>query len=126
MLYVPDQNVERVAGETKWSFWKLLKYSVEGIVSFSQIPLYIASWIGIGRTGASVLAIFAIVIRKIIWEDSVQEWASNMCVMIFLGGIQLFCLGIMGRYIGKTYTEAKKRPHYIVREKSDDTINKIG
>ena len=73
-----------------------------------------------------MLAIFAIVIRKIIWEDSVQEWASNMCVMIFLGGIQLFCLGIMGRYIGKTYTEAKKRPHYIVREKSDDTINKIG
>ena len=126
MLYVPDQNVERVAGETKWSFWKLLKYSVEGIVSFSQIPLYIASWIGIGCTGASVLAIFAIVIRKIIWEDSVQELASNMCVMIFLGGIQLFCLGIMGRYIGKTYTEAKKRPHYIVREKSDDTINKIG
>ncbi len=124
--WISFQNVERVAGETKWSFWKLLKYSVEGIVSFSQIPLYIASWIGIGCTGASVLAIFAIVIRKIIWEDSVQGWASNMCVMIFLGGIQLFCLGIMGRYIGKTYTEAKKRPHYIVREKSDDTINKIG
>lgn len=120
------QNVERAAGETKWSFWKLVKYSIEGIVSFSQTPLSIAAWMGISCTGISILAIIIISIRKIIWGDPVQGWASNMCVMIFLGGIQLFSLGIIGQYIGKMYTEIKKRPHYIVRERSDDFMNKIG
>lgn len=120
------QNVERAAGETKWSFWKLVRYSIEGIVSFSQIPLNIASWLGISCTGISILAIMVISVRKIFWGDPVQGWASNMCVMIFLGGIQLFSLGIIGQYIGKMYTEVKKRPHYIVRERSDDSISKIG
>lgn len=120
------QNVERAAGETKWSFWKLLKYSIEGIVSFSQVPLNIASWMGIFCTGVSLLAILFIVARKLIYGDPVQGWASNMCVMIFMGGIQLFCLGVMGQYIGKAYVETKKRPHYIVKECSDDNIKKIG
>lgn len=124
--WLPFQNVERAAGETKWSFWKLVKYSIEGIVSFSQTPLSIAAWMGISCTGISILAIIIISIRKIIWGDPVQGWASNMCVMIFLGGIQLFSLGIIGQYIGKMYTEIKKRPHYIVRERSDDFMNKIG
>lgn len=124
--WLPFQNVERVAGETKWSFWKLAKYSMEGIVSFSQIPLNIASWSGICCTGIAVLAIMIISVRKILWGDPVQGWASNMCVMLFLGGIQLFSLGIIGQYIGKMYTEIKKRPHYIISERSDDSINKIG
>lgn len=124
--WYPYENVERVAGETKWSFWKLLKYSIEGIVSFSQIPLSIASWMGILCTGVSILAILFIIIRKLMYGDPVQGWASNMCVMIFMGGIQLFCIGVMGQYIGKTYVETKKRPHYIVNECSDDRIKKIG
>lgn len=96
------ENVKRAAGETKWSFWKLLKYSMNGIVSFSQVPLSIASWMGMGCTGISLAAIVFIVIRKLIFGDPVQGWASNMCVMIFIGGVQLFCLGVIGQYIGKT------------------------
>lgn len=124
--WYPYENVERVAGETKWSFWKLLKYSIEGIVSFSQMPLSIASWMGILCTGVSILAILFIIIRKLMYGDPVQGWASNMCVMMFMGGIQLFCIGVMGQYIGKTYVETKKRPHYIVNKCSDDKIKKIG
>lgn len=124
--WYPYKNVERSAGETKWSFWKLLKYSIDGIVSFSQAPLNIASWMGMGCTGISILAIIFIIIRKIMFGDPVQGWASNTCVVIFIGGVQLFCLGVMGQYIGKTYAETKKRPHYIVSECSDEEIKKIG
>ncbi len=93
---------------------------------FCLFLIHIAAWMGISCTGISILVIIIISIRKIIWGDPVQGWASNMCVMIFLGGIQLFSLGIIGQYIGKMYTEIKKRPHYIVRERSDDFMNKIG
>ncbi len=120
------ENVKRAAGETKWSFWKLLKYSMNGIVSFSQVPLSIASWMGMGCTGISLAAIVFIVIRKLIFGDPVQGWASNMCVMIFIGGGQLFCLGVIGQYIGKTYAETKKRPHYIVSECSEGQIKRVG
>lgn len=120
------ENIERAAGETKWSFWKLMKYSMDGIVSFSQIPLNIASWMGMACTGFSLIAIIFIVVRRLLFGDAVQGWASNMCVMIFIGGVQLFCLGVMGQYIGKTYAETKKRPHYIVSECSDEEIKKIG
>lgn len=120
------ENVKRAAGETKWSFWKLLKYSMDGIVSFSQVPLSIASWMGMGCTGISLVAIVFIVIRKLIFGDPVQGWASNMCVMIFIGGVQLFCLGVIGQYIGKTYAETKKRPHYIVSECSEGQIKRVG
>ncbi len=120
------ENVKRAAGETKWSFWKLLKYSMNGIVSFSQVPLSIASWMGMGCTGISLAAIVFIVIRKLIFGDPVQGWASNMCVMIFIGGVQLFCLGVIGQYIGKTYAETKKRPHYIVSECSEGQIKRVG
>lgn len=124
--WYPYENVERVAGETKWSFWKLLKYSIEGIVSFSQVPLSIASWMGILCTGVSLFSILFIVIRKLLFGDPVQGWASSVCVILFMGGIQLFCIGVMGQYIGKIYVETKKRPHYIVSECSDDEIKKIG
>ncbi len=120
------ENVKRAAGETKWSFWKLLKYSMNGIVSFSQVLLSIASWMGMGCTGISLAAIVFIVIRKLIFGDPVQGWASNMCVMIFIGGVQLFCLGVIGQYIGKTYAETKKRPHYIVSECSEGQIKRVG
>ena len=104
------KNVERIAGETKWSFWKLFKYSIEGIVSFSQVPLSISSWLGMICTGVAFLAIIFIIIRKIIMGDPVQGWASTICLIMFIGGIQLFCMGIMGQYIGKTYVESKGRP----------------
>lgn len=120
------ENVERAAGETKWNFWKLLKYSIDGIVSFSQMPLNIASWTGVSCTVISLIAIIFIIVRRVIFGDPVQGWASNMCVILFVGGVQLFCLGVMGQYIGKTYVETKKRPHYIVSECSDDEIKKIG
>lgn len=120
------KNVERIAGETKWSFWKLFKYSIEGIVSFSQVPLSISSWLGMICTGVAFLAIIFIIIRKIIMGDPVQGWASTICLIMFIGGIQLFCMGIMGQYIGKTYVEAKGRPHYIASEGSDEDIIKVG
>ena len=120
------ENVERAAGETKWNFWKLFKYSIDGIISFSQMPLNIASWMGVACTGISLLAILFIVVRRLIFGDAVQGWASNMCVMIFIGGIQLFCLGVIGQYIGKSYVETKKRPHYIVSECSDEQIKRVG
>lgn len=113
------ENMERIAGETKWSFWKLFLYSLDGIMSFSQMPLNIASFMGLGCTGISFLAIIYIFVKKAIFGNPVQGWASNMCVTIFLGGIQLFCLGIIGQYVGKTYVETKKRPHFIVSESSE-------
>ena len=124
--WLPYENVRRTKGETKWSFFKLLKYSVEGIVSFSEMPLRIASWMGIFCTGISFLALMFIVIRRLLFGDPVAGWASSICIIIFIGGIQLFCLGMMGQYIGKTYAETKRRPHFIVRESSDEDIKKIG
>jgi glycosyltransferase involved in cell wall biosynthesis len=120
------KNVERAAGETKWNFWKLFRYSIEGIVNFSEMPLNIASWLGVASTGISILAIIFIIVRKLIFGDPVQGWASNICVMLFLGGIQLFCLGVMGQYIGKIHSETKKRPHYIIGECSNEEMKKIG
>mgnify|MGYP004501858603 CR=1 FL=1 len=114
--WLPYENVERVAGNTKWNFWKLFKYAVSGIINFSQAPLTIASWFGTAMTGFSFLTLLTIIIRKLIFDDPVQGWASIICVIIFIGGLQLFCLGIMGQYIAKTYMEVKHRPHYIISE----------
>lgn len=124
--WYPYENVERAAGETKWSFWKLFKYSIDGIVNFSQTPLTIASWMGGICTGISVIAILFIIIRKLAFGDPVQGWASSVCLILFMGGIQLFCLGVIGQYIGKTYAEVKARPHYIADEGSDDQIIRMG
>ncbi|WP_443595824.1 glycosyltransferase family 2 protein [Agathobacter sp.] len=124
--WYPYENIERAAGRTKWNFGKLFKYSLEGIINFSHTPLHIASYLGVGCTGISLIAILFIIIRKLLFGDPVQGWASNTCVILFLGGIQLFCIGITSEYIAKMYTEIKERPHYIVRECSDDTIKKLG
>lgn len=124
-FWLPYENVERVAGKTKWNFWKLFKYAVDGIISFSQAPLKIASWFGIFMTFFSFLMMLFIIVRKLIMDDPVAGWASTICVIIFIGGIQLFCLGIMGQYIAKTYMESKRRPHYIISESSREGIEKI-
>lgn len=122
--WLPYENVERVAGKSKWSFWKLLKYSVNGIVNFSNVPLNIASWFGIIMTALSFLALIFIVVRQLIFGDPVAGWASTICTIIFVGGIQLFCIGIMGQYIAKIYMESKNRPHYIIAQTNKD-IKKI-
>lgn len=109
-------NVERVAGKTKWNFWKLFKYAIDGIINFSQAPLSIASYFGISMTFFAFFMLIVIVIRRIFWGDPVAGWASTICIIIFIGGIQLFCIGIMGQYIAKTYMETKHRPHYIISE----------
>ncbi len=123
--WLPYENVERVAGQTKWSFWKLFKYAVDGIINFSQVPLSIASWSGIGLTVLAAFSLLFIVIRRLIFGDPVSGWASTISVIIFIGGIQLFCLGIMGQYIAKTYLETKRRPHFIISESNGHTVTKI-
>ena len=121
--WLPYENVERVAGETKWNFWKLFKYAIDGIINFSQVPLSIASWAGIGMTFFSIISLIFIVARKIIVGDPVAGWASTICIMLFIGGVQLFCIGIMGQYIAKIYMETKHRPHFIIAESNRrDTI----
>ena len=119
------ENVARVAGETKWSFWKLCKYAVDGIINFSQAPLSIASWFGMFMTALSFVMLVIIVLRRLIFGDPVAGWASTICVIIFIGGLQLFCLGIMGQYIAKTYMETKRRPHFIVAESNRPQAVKI-
>lgn len=119
------ENQERVAGETKWNFWKLLKYALDGIINFSQAPLSIASWFGVIMTVCSFLAVIFIVVRKLLFGDAVAGWASLACIITFIGGVQLFCMGIMGQYIAKAYMEVKKRPHYIVSESNADNIEKV-
>ncbi|MBR1494390.1 MAG: glycosyltransferase family 2 protein [Acidaminococcaceae bacterium] len=115
-------NVERAAGVTKWNFWKLFKYAIDGIINFSEAPLRIASWMGMIFTGVSILSLLFIVLRRLIFGDPVAGWASTICVIIFSGGSQLLSMGIMGQYIAKAYSEVKQRPHYIVSEESQKQI----
>lgn len=110
------ENIERAAGETKWSFWKLFKYSIEGIVAFSTVPLLISSFIGLLFFIISLVMIGVIVLRTIIFSDPVAGWPSLVCIVFFVGGIQLFCTGILGQYLAKTYLETKNRPIYIIKE----------
>ena len=119
------ENVERVAGESKWSFWKLFRYAIEGFINFSKAPLEIVSWTGIGMTFVSVLVLIFIVLRRLLYGDPVAGWASLICVIIFVGGIQMFSIGIMGQYISRMYMETKKRPHYIVSETNQADIDKV-
>lgn len=114
------ENVERVAGETKWSFWKLCKYSVEGITNFSDTPLKIASWSGILFTLLAVAALLFVFIRALFFGGSVAGWPSTICIILFIGGVQLFCMGIIGTYLSKIFRETKKRPIYIVSESNFD------
>lgn len=110
------ENVERSAGETKWSFWKLFKYSIEGILAYSTLPLYLSSIMGILMCGISFIALVFIVIRALLYGDPVAGWPSLVSIITLLGGMILFALGIIGLYIAKIYLETKKRQIYIVRE----------
>ena len=112
------ENVERVAGETKWSFWKLFKYAIEGIVAFSTAPLSIATILGLVMCFIAFVAIIVIIVKTLAFGDPVGGWPSLACMILFVGGIQLFCMGIIGMYLSKTYLETKKRPIYIIRERS--------
>ena len=110
------ENVERIAGKTKWSFLKLLSYSIDGIVGFSTIPLSVASYIGIIFCVLAFILIILVVVRTLIWGDPVAGYPSMICIILLSGGTQLFCIGILGKYLSKTYLETKKRPIYIVSE----------
>lgn len=123
--WMPYENVERVAGETKWSFWKLFKYAIDGIINFSSVPLSLSSWCGMGMTLCSFLVLIGIIVRRLVWGDPVAGWASTVCVIVFIGGLQLFFLGIIGQYLAKMYLETKHRPHYIVSESNRKDAIKI-
>lgn len=110
-------NIERVNGKSKWSFWKLFRYSVEGILAYSTLPLSIASVVGIVFCAVSFLSMVVIVVRALVYGDPVAGWPSMISIITFLGGVQLLCLGIIGLYLSKTYMETKRRPNYIIREK---------
>jgi len=120
--WIEFENVERVAGETKWSFWKLILYSLDGIVNFSHMPLTISSYLGLIMTFVSMLAIVFIIVRKLLFGDPVDGWPSLVCIITFVSGIQLFCMGIMGQYMSKMYSEVKRRPHYIIQESNGENV----
>lgn len=114
--YLSFENRERVAGETSWSFWSLFKYSIDGIVNFSEAPLNIASFVGALSCMGSIIAMIFIIIRALAFGDPTTGWPSLVCIVLFVGGLQLLCLGIIGKYIGKLFLETKKRPVYIIKE----------
>ncbi|MEG2465139.1 MAG: glycosyltransferase family 2 protein [Kiritimatiellia bacterium] len=114
--WISFENIERQAGETKWSFWKLFKYSLEGITAFSTAPLQLASLLGIlSCIGAFIFLLF-IIVRALFFGDPVSGWPSLICVIVLFGGFQLFVIGILGNYLAKTYLETKRRPLYLIKE----------
>ena len=114
--WLPYENVERVAGETKWSFWKLFIYSIQGITAFSTAPLAIASFTGVLLCFAAFLMVVYIIVKTLLFGDPVGGWPSLACMVMFMGGVQLLCIGILGQYLAKTYLETKHRPIYIIGE----------
>ena len=114
------ENIERAAGETKWSFWKLFLYSLDSIVAFSTVPLSIASVMGILFCFVAFLMIIFVIVRTLIYGDPTSGWPSMVCIMFFIGGVQLLCIGIIGQYLSKAYLEVKRRPIYIVAETEKD------
>lgn len=110
------ENVERTKGKTKWSFFKLLMYSIDGIVAFSMAPVRFAALLGLMFCGLAFLFILVIIARTLIFDDPVAGWPSLVCIILLLSGIQLFCLGLLGEYLSKTYMEVKKRPIYLCKE----------
>ena len=114
--WIEFENVERLKGETKWNFWKLLLYSIDGITAFSTMPLSIASFMGVLFCVLAFVLIIFIVIRTLIFGDPVSGWPSLVCIISLISGVQLFCLGIVGQYLAKTYMEVKKRPIYLLKE----------
>lgn len=122
--WIEFENVERRAGETKWSFWKLLLYSIEGIIGFSTAPLALASVMGIFFCLVAFIFLVVILVKTLCFGDPVSGWPSMTCIILMLGGIQLFCIGILGMYLSKTYLETKQRPIYICKETNVDEKGK--
>ena len=116
--WIEYENVERVAGETKWSFWKLFKYAIEGITAFSTTPLIFSSIVGLIFCLVAFIAIIFIIVKTLVYGDPTAGWPSMACIIVFVSGIQLFTIGIIGQYLSKTYLEVKKRPIYIIKEKT--------
>ena len=114
--WIEFENVERARGETKWNFWKLFAYSIDGIVAFSTVPLKISSFAGVLFCLVAFLMMIFIIVRKLIFGDPVSGWPSLVCIILVTSGIQFFCTGILGQYLARTYMEVKKRPIYIVKE----------
>lgn len=119
--YLEYQNRERVAGETNWSFWGLLKYSFDGIISYSTFPLTIVSIIGFLIFIVSIVLMISFAVRTLIFDNPVQGWTSLVVIILGLGGLQILSIGIIGQYLGKTFLEVKNRPHYIIKETEKDT-----
>ena len=123
--WMPYENTPRVAGKSKWSFFGLLRYSFEGFINFSSAPLKLAAASGLFFTFVSVVAMLFVFLRAIFWGGAVDGWPSLVCIVLFIGGIQLFCMGIMGQYIARIYSESKRRPHYVVaKTNKDDVVRK--
>jgi glycosyltransferase involved in cell wall biosynthesis len=118
-------NIPRAKGQTKWSFRKLMRYAIDGIISFSNAPLHLASYLGVFMTGLSLIALVFIIVRKLMFGDPVAGWPSLTCIIILIGGIQLAILGIIGEYLAKTYMETKGRPIFIIRESNKDDCTKV-
>lgn len=114
--WIEFENVERTKGETKWNFWKLLLYSFEGITAFSTAPLSFAAIMGVIFCLLAVCLVLFIIIRTAVFGDPVSGWPSLVCIISLISGVQLFCLGIVGQYLAKTYMEVKKRPIYLIKE----------
>ena len=117
--YLSFENVERAAGESKWSFWKLLKYAIEGIVAFTTVPLRMSMVFGFMTSVLAFLYMVYVFVKALMYGDPVAGWPTMMVVILFLGGIQLLGLGVIGEYLSKTYMEVKRRPHYIIKKKYD-------
>lgn len=119
------ENAPRAAGDTKWGFWKLMRYAFDSITNFSDAPLKVASLIGSMMAIFSFFAMIFIVVRKLMYGDPVSGWASTICIMVFIGGVQLAVLGIIGEYLSKIYMETKDRPHYIIKDSNIEECKKI-
>ena len=122
--WIEYENVERVAGETKWSFWKLFKYAIEGITAFSTTPLIFSSIVGLIFCLVAFIVIIFIIVKTLVYGDPTAGWPSMACIIVFVSGIQLFTIGIIGQYLSKTYLEVKKRPIYIIKETEKDYTKK--
>lgn len=118
------ENIERAAGKTKWSFWKLFRYSIEGIVGFSTAPLAVAALLGLLFCVLALVMIVFIILRTLIFGDPTSGWPSLVCIILLCSGVQLFCVGVLGEYLAKTYLEVKRRPLYLLRESSEDEAEK--
>jgi hypothetical protein len=115
--WIPFENINRKAGTTKWSFWGLMLYAIDGILAFSTAPLALSAILGIVLCCVAIIMIFVIIAKTLIFGDKVAGWPSTACIICFTAGMSMFCNGIIGLYVSKTYSEVKRRPQYIIKTK---------